>query len=57
MYATGRHPEQRRYWLRRLAVGLCSLGLVEIGIFAASRGLGAEWSAALYAVQRRLKKE
>ncbi|CDQ09154.1 conserved protein of unknown function [Acidithiobacillus ferrivorans] len=40
----------------RLALGLCSLGMVEIGIFVALRGWSAECAAMEYVVQRRMEK-
>ncbi|MHB1581341.1 MAG: hypothetical protein ACYCUJ_08140 [Acidithiobacillus sp.] len=45
-----------RFWLPRLALGLCSLGMVEVGIFAALRGWSAECAAVEYVVQRQMEK-
>ncbi|MGC9239492.1 MAG: hypothetical protein ACP5D5_07490 [Acidithiobacillus sp.] len=46
---------RRRLWAQ-LALVICSLGLVDIGILAGSRGWGSACSAAEYLVLRRLEK-
>ncbi|MBN6740820.1 hypothetical protein JKG47_09805 [Acidithiobacillus sp. MC6.1] len=57
MCVTGPCTKKRaRSWLLRLALGLCSLGMVEIGIFVALRGWSAECAAMEYVVQRRMEK-
>jgi len=62
MCATGRSEGEpvsarprRRLWAQ-LALVICSLGLVDIGILAGSRGWGSACSAAEYLVLRRLEK-
>ncbi|MCE5420520.1 MAG: hypothetical protein JJ713_07030 [Acidithiobacillus sp.] len=61
MFVTGRNrggsvpAKKRRLWMQ-LALVVCSLGLVDIGILAGSRGWGSACSAAEYLVLRRLEK-
>jgi|GEM_PF-3204797 len=57
MYVTGPHHKKRaRSWVLRIALGLCSLGMVEIGIFSSLRGCSAEVAAVEYLVKRQLEK-
>jgi hypothetical protein len=57
MCVTGLHHKKRaRSWVLRIALGLCSLGMVEIGIFSSLRGCSAEVAAVEYLVKRQLEK-
>ncbi|WP_414042005.1 hypothetical protein ACJU26_02870 [Acidithiobacillus sp. M4-SHS-6] len=51
-----RHKRRVRSWLLRIALGLCSLGMVEIGIFSSLRGCSAEVAAVEYLVKRQMEK-
>ncbi|QFG79876.1 hypothetical protein F6A13_03925 [Acidithiobacillus sp. 'AMD consortium'] len=48
--------KRARSLLLRLALGLCSLGMMEIGVFAAIRGWSAECAAVEYVIQRRMER-